>query len=286
MADSLIWGAGSPRISGHYGTTQRDSEVAVSKTKETPGQPVGEESLSRHFDLAKRIRRGISECACEHSNNGKENATYLWVCVSKAGLGTGQQGRHTSPLSMDEWLNVIDEAASVGVSRLVLSAKGSFSDYPPMWKLCEWAQGTHGMVVVLHTNAETLSDEEVAAIRALDMSLTRLMLTETAVEAAQPLTQAGMTTCCVDHGPLEENPCDRPGKMVFVNPEGVLYTCGLVEGLDDYHMGDVFDGKLIKILRDPDLPREVADQDRFFEQAHNCDGCPALAQELFKEGQA
>ena len=74
--------------------------------------------------------------------------------------------------------------------------------------------------------------------------------------------------------------------MVFVNPDGVLYTCGLVDGLDDFHLGDIFDGTFSGIMKDPELPHEVSDQDRFFKAQHACDGCPALAKDLFNEEQA
>lgn len=255
----------------------------VSTPKETSEAEIVRASLESQLSLAKRISKGLGRCAQELSNNGRGSATYLWVCVSKDGISDRACDGETSRLTVDEWLNVVDEAASIGVSRFVVSAKRSLSDFPDIWRVCEWAQDTHGMVVVLHTNAAKLSQDELTSIRALDPEKTRMLLTEQAMPSAKGLETEGIVLCPVDKGPLDCNPCEKPGKMVFVNPEGTLYTCGLVEGLADFHLGDVFDGTLLKVMKNPDLPHAVADQERFFAKHHACDGCPALAKDIFED---
>ncbi len=250
-------------------------------TKETSKVGVEHSPLDSEFDLAKRISNGLGRCARAVTGDGQDSATYLWISVSKD--GEARREERTTRLSTDEWLNVVDEAASIGVSRLVVSAKHSLSDFADIWEICGWAQHTHDMVVVLHTNAPCLTESDLSHIRSLEPGKTRLLLTDEAMASAKALEASGVVLCRVDRGPLDRNPCEKPGKIVFVSHEGKLYTCGLVEGIDDFHLGDIFDGTFAKVMQDPDLPHAVADQERFFAERHSCDGCPALAKGIFAD---
>ncbi len=233
------------------------------------------------FRLPKRLSCGIEAC----TGKSFDEVTYLWLNFSLPGHEQGNDAAPICPeLGLDQWLNVIDEAASLGVAWLVVSVKAALSEFPDLFKICDWAQNTHGISVGLHIHCMEMSSEEIQALCKLDKSKTRILVTRDVIKAMRHLEEEhGLQLCVADPHPEGVlAPCENPGRMVFVNTRGELYTCGLVEGREDYKLGNVFEDSFKKIVGDPNLPHQVP-----YESAmvpHGCDGCPPLVTQYFGEG--
>ena len=242
-----------------------------------------EEQPLHSLDLPKKIRKRLNECTEASSAGPNDDVKYLWVHVTN-GLSSNQCSSTSAPsdLSLEHWLNVVNEAASLGVTWFVISVGTALSDFPNAWKVCEWAQNVHGMTVGIHTARTELTEADVEAIKKLDGSKTRLLVSKEDLANFQHLDKLGIGIREADPRPGEQQaPCEKPNRMVFVNPQGQLYTCGLVEGNNAYHLGSVFNGTLDAILHNRNLPHAVSEQ--VPREGHGCDGCPPIMAAFFEE---
>lgn len=240
------------------------------------------------FDLPRALTKQLRQCA-EARDEGPapdEMAAYLWINVDETAGSDSSGGRLVGlTLGPQEWLNVVDEAASVGVHCMVIYVGDSFGNFPVVWEVCRWAQNVHGMKVAFHIQANELGKSDVRELLKLEASQTCLLVPPENKNAFQSLTDAGLRVCsaevtAADHTP----PCDEPRDMVFVSPEGTLYTCGRVAGDEDFRLGNVFEKPLEHILKDPSLPRTVPGFVPY--QRHGCDGCPPImAKRMLEAGQ-
>ncbi len=241
------------------------------------------------YALPKRIQREVHN-SCERNAKmaSDDKFIYLWVFVTEAGIArTENQPADTQQLTLEQWLNVIDEAASLGVNWFVVGVKsGNFTQNPEIWEMCRWAQDTYGIIVGLQTNAPGLLQEELEEIKKLNPELTRVMVSDSAKDKACELENLGFKLCVPNdnHHHEEDSLCTKPGNMVFVNAAGVIYTCGLVEGQDKYRLGTVLEDEMRKVLKDPDLPHTVPN-DTIPNKKHGCDGCPPLMIRYFEEAE-
>lgn len=224
------------------------------------------------FAFTHRLRESVRCCCQQHDSKG-ERITYLWLYVERRSPREAEAPERTPVL--EDWLNVIDEAAAGGVRYLVVSSDNRLSSFPYIWKICKWAQDTHGMRVGLHTLAISLTDDEIEGIKTLNPEKTRVLLSNEGMEALGHLAEQGIAIRPGEPDPEEIGaPCDLPIHMVFVNSYGVLYTCGMVEGNDRFRLGTIFEDTFRRILEDPSLPHAVADEALIVQ--HGCDGCPPL----------
>lgn len=246
------------------------------------GKPGIVEADENYFGTVKTFKRKLKACkTCTE----QEDITYLWVCVTADGLKKGFCGKKSgdSPLAMYQWLNIIDEAASLGANWLVLSLADPLEECESIWPISKWAQQVHGMTVGLHLKeCASLTGKETKLIRQLDLDKTRVLLRCTSKKVPEKIEKQGITVWTANPQPDGEKPkCLGPKRMIFVNENGVLYTCGLVEGNDTYRIGHVEDGRLKHILNDPEAPRKVCDDIHVV--TPGCDGCPALLAGFFQE---
>jgi radical SAM protein with 4Fe4S-binding SPASM domain len=252
---------------------------AVSIAEPPNDQQIGEVLPAAGFELPERIREEIGRCS-KTSHSSSKDIAYLWVHVTGRATEGGCHGG-TPSLSLQDWLNVVDEAASLGVNWLVISVGSKLADFPDVWQVCDWAQSVHGMTVGIHCAENSLSDEDVEAIQQLEGSLTRLLVPKRDVEKLRYLEETGILVREANPRPGEQQtPCEKPTRMVFVNPQGHLYTCGLVEGMEEYHLGNVFNGTLDAILHNASLPHAISDQ--VPRNGHGCDGCPPIMADFFE----
>jgi len=106
-------------------------------------------------------------------------------------------------------------------------------------------------------------------------SKTRIFVKHNALPAFSALESAGFKLSASDPQAYGDHPdCRGAERLVFVAPNGVLYTCGLVEGNEHYKLGNIFENRLEQMLRDPSLPHAVAKNIHHVSQG--CDGCPSL----------
>ncbi len=221
--------------------------------------------------------RGVHErlhggCACEALGGLR----YLWVYLAKQSPSSVQASDSTLvPLTLQDWLNVVDEAASIGVTGLVISTQDELSANCDAWEICRWAQGTHGMTIGLHVFSDELAEPVLNEIRSLDLKHFFLFAAENRLESLSCYEREGIKVRVAEGGPSSpSHTCTMPSSLVFVNPSGQLYTCGMVEGKEQFLLGHVFEGYFKKILQDPALPHAVpfASQD----VKRGCEGCPPL----------
>lgn len=218
------------------------------------------------------------------AENAKRDITYLWVHVSKEGIAQPKRGAAAPkhPPTVQDWLNVVDEAASIGVNWLMVTLDTRINAFPELIEICQWAQDTYQMRVGLHVSVNTLTEEEVASVRQLNLDLTRLFVKRSAMPNMQSLEAQGIKIRAADPQDYGEKPdCQGAGKLVFVDAHGVLYTCGLVEGNHEYRLGNIHERAFESLLHDPALPHAI--HDNLHKVSEGCDGCPSLIANFLRE---
>ena len=231
---------------------------------DSPSAP--SESLSC-FELPRSVRRAVRSCASPGGQRPAGDVFYLWIQLGPHG--------ESPALESSDWLNVVDEAASVGVNWLVVTL-GISGELPHgLDAVCRWAQDTHSMTVCLHTGNDEPDPNLEALVASLETGHTYLLVEPEHMENFSRLGERGVhvgSANPVAHG--EDSQCDFPYKMVFVNPAGNLYTCGLVAGETEFFLGSVFKGSMEQVVHNPKLPHSV---DALEARPRNgCSGCPPL----------
>jgi radical SAM protein with 4Fe4S-binding SPASM domain len=224
------------------------------------------------FDLPKQIRSRISSCTSAHCACGDaaRDIRYLWVYAG-AELSSSPQ---SPPLSLKSWLNILDEAASLGVQWLVVSLEQDCSRFPSLWELFQWAQQTHEMNVAIHVNENTLNDEDTKNLIKLESTLTHLFVPEKELGLFDQMAKYGISVHSCTPPPEGQEQCSMPGSMLFVTTEGQLYTCGMVNGESGFCLGDVHVGFFNEILHDDTKPHAVTKA--AMTRENGCMGCPPL----------
>lgn len=233
------------------------------------------------FALTRDVRKRLKEC-CKEAREGKRQVTYLWVCVCPQGIGEGPSAADGSErLALQDWLGILDEAASLGACWVVFSMTTQLSRHEDIWELCRWAQEAHGMMVGLHLVEDNITSDEAARLKELDGDRLRLLVRRESLEKLKPLEDQGLVLWTAN--PQEEDGarphCQGPTRMIYVNAAGELFTCGLVDGLDRYRMGNALRDRLHDVVRDPSLPHAV--EESIHRICSGCDGCPSLIANFF-----
>lgn len=211
-----------------------------------------------------------------------EEIKYLWIsfcgddAAANAAAGAVAESVSTSParrsLNADEWKNVVDEAASLGVRVMAVCVGAGLTRSQDLWDVCQWAQKTHEMNVALFI-ADDFDLSLLLDFSKLNPGRTRLLVPQSRIEETQPFTDSGITVCVADVSHDEHPmPCNGSRSMVFVGGDGKLYPCGLVSGSEQYLLGDVLEDPLAPICRNDTLPWLVADT---YNQT-GCDACPNI----------
>lgn len=230
------------------------------------------------FDLARKLRSCLRDASESRAGTGIK---YLWLFVSKDGIGNSES-TPSRKLSVEQWLNVVDEAAAMGAERLVISAQSDLSAHPEVWEIAHWAQDVHGMMVGLHVFDNPISDSVIGHISRLDMGNFRLFVSSPDYPQAETLEKRGVKVRVAT--PAAEHPerrCEMPQSMIYVNPNGELYTCGMVDGRQNYRLGSIVDGIFSKIVQDPGLPHAVEPEHQTV--SRGCEGCPPLLSKFLYE---
>jgi radical SAM protein with 4Fe4S-binding SPASM domain len=236
--------------------------------------------IKNSFALPRSIAKALRECAEKHGERGSPPTLpairYLWMSIADPRVAADVQGRRARPrFAYEDWLNVVDEAASLGVQYMVICTGVSLGAHPEVWKICRWAQWLHGIEVGIHTRAAKLTEPEITELKRLDKNHTWLFVNKKDMSAFRPLKKDGVKVleAHVDH---EEHspPCEMSKQMVFVGPQGILYTCGLVLNDDQFRMGHVSEKPLEQFVKDPDLPHTIPKGVPHRESG--CDACPPL----------
>lgn len=226
------------------------------------------------FELPRLITRQLKQCAESHAAGRVapvENIKYLWITLGTANYMDPESGSPAGrTLSADEWKNVVDEAASLGVQTMVVRATEGMSRSEDLWDICQWAQKAHDMTVALFIS----DDFDLALLHdfsKLNPARTCLLASQARFEETQPFADSGFKVCVADVGPGDRPmPCNGPRNMVYVGENGKLYPCGRVHGDEQYLMGDILEEPLAPIRRNESLPWEVNER----AGRNACDACP------------
>lgn len=245
-------------------------KVNVSNRGEVAGP--GAKAEKRLFALPRRLNTTMRDCQKRFSSVTSEppkDIKYLWATF-KVDEADG--------LGVDGWMNVVDEAASLGLDFIVFSMASPLSENPGLWPVCKWAQDTYGITVGIHTNAATLTRDAIEELKKLDLSKARLYVCRDELDKVRPLAAEGIQIGAADprgEGRANSAPCcDLPNRMLFVSQRGEMYTCRYVENNDEFHMGHVAERAFLSVVKDPELPRVVPSSAPYV--SHGCDGCPPI----------
>lgn len=202
------------------------------------------------FELPRRVKqklRGSQGAAPVHAFK------YLWLYVSRDGLHIPGEAKGAPAPTLEQWLALVDEAATLGVERMVITALSDLSQLPDIWEICHWAQDGHDITVGIHVLSESLPEATVEQIKQLDLNKFRLFVPEeylgnyASLEAdgikVRPAKPAVETSGAAGEG--------VPHSVLFVNPGGQLYMAGSDGGAQPEHRGNIYEDLLGKVLREP-----------------------------------
>jgi radical SAM protein with 4Fe4S-binding SPASM domain len=260
----------------HYGEwngpSGRDAKQAASVNVNTINYWEKSSKGLNPFELPQSITKRLHEFARKFGGT-TDRVKYLWVYITANGISAGGDTRPERTLGVEEWLNVVDEAASLGAEWLVVCVGASLAKHPEVWRICEWAQTGHDMYVGIHVVDEDLTSADLAALRNLDAERTHLLVSGEAYPRMKHLEEEGISVAVADVTAQDHTPpCDYPESMVCVGPGGNLYTCGLVLGSERFCLGSIMESDLKRVVDDNTLPHVVPQNVCW--QEHGCDACP------------
>ncbi len=231
------------------------------------------------FQLPQTLLRTLREKA--KSFHSKSGVKYLWIYVSHDSLESPAVADHK--LSTEEWLNIIDEAASLGVTHAVISVGAPLTSHPEVIEICSWAQSTYDMQVGIHFYGSDISEEEVQLLSDLDKSKTSLFLDDHLAARAFLFEKHGFDIFpAIGQDQEHVSPeCHLPEEMTCVGASGNLYTCGLVLGEKEYRLGHCFERPMDDFMTDPSLPHTIPEG--LPKSKHRCNGCPPLMVQRMQE---
>lgn len=234
------------------------------------------------FEGPRSIRSEVAGAARRASTRfgGREGVEYLWIHLASKNCSceTDQQ-----PLELEAWLNIVDEAAALGTTWVVIYVGADLDSYKDLWELSRWAQSAHEMRVALHFTGGELSESDIVHLNGLDRARTYLFAEHTHLETFRALSSlhVGVVSAAIPEHARESN-CTSPGNIACVQANGTMYCCGLVVGDDRYALGDAQAQPLVDVVLDEALPHAVPGTENY--PLHGCDGCPShLSHVVFEQ---
>ena len=251
-------------------------------------QLIARETENGPFSLPKTIARTLKKVADSHAalydaqSKLTQDIEYLWINVAdEAAIISGRGCQAFMALTSDEWLNVVDEAASLGVNCIIVRVSTKLSKCPGLWKVCQWAQDALGMFVGIYITHPKVSKGDAQHLADLDPGKTWVCFDSDIPEATSALKEHNIQFQVAT--PSKKNHCAtcRPDNIVFVSPEGLLYTCGLVKGEKNYCMGSVLEKPISNLLHDKLKAKGIPEG--AIPQGRMCEACPPiLAESMFR----
>jgi len=242
-------------------------------------------AVSDPFDLPKRISKGLAESSARHGDSRPADPVvkYIWLYVTDDGLVKDSYTAPGKPCqNLDDWLNIVDEASSLGAEWMVVYVGASVSQNPDVWKICYWAQDVHQLKVGIHVASSCMNEEDVEHLNMLVPQQTFIVADKADLGVFRFLTSRGFSLIETNIRP-EDRPetCENPEAITCVGANGRLYSCGLVLGDEQYALGDSKVRALSDIMRDESLPHSIPDMST--RPSHGCDACPPLMVKRLEE---
>jgi radical SAM protein with 4Fe4S-binding SPASM domain len=235
------------------------------------------------FDLPNSVSRGVRDAASSCHKDETQPIQYLWVHYSSNDeAGSSIENR----LSRDEWLGVIDEAVSMGARFAIVSLNEPLSDVPDLMSVAKWAQSTYNLMVGFHIHGRMVSRSDMRQLATMNSDLTRVFVESDHVNDSRFVEEIGVRVLAADginNGDAMSS-CDLPKSMTCVCSEGGMYTCGMVAGEEQYHMGNFLGRKLKAVLNDDSVPHTVREHES--DASRQCSGCPPMMAQRIHEDTA
>lgn len=239
-------------------------------------QSLEEENAFTHmndpFELPKSITERLRLCVDAHldpdSIPAKHIVKFLWIDMR--GPVRDDDPRY---MAENDWLNIVDEAASLGAQFIVVCVGERPGDCPGVWKLVQWAQGAHAITVGIHMNGSELSEDEIREFERLDPHLTCVFAPQAELHGLRYLEEIDIKVRSSDVSEHDHVcPCQIPQDLVCVGARGVLYSCGLVEGCEEFCLGHILEKPLEDFVKQntapKTTPRHISHDDQ------KCAACP------------
>jgi len=228
----------------------------------------------------KSIFKKIRECS-HIAQSAPKDISYVWIKVSGQDISKNRH-KQDNRLKLDDWLNIVDEAVSVGANWLVLTVHVPIDQMKEVIEICQWAQNTYNMKVGLFLCREKISTNEIKILSSLKKDLTQIFVKKKAFEQFKKLREMGLFLGIADPQEYGDKPnCEGASKLLYVDNTGSIYTCGLVSGMKNYKLGNIYEKKFQEIVRDPSLPHSV--EEKIHKVNEGCDGCPSLLMKYLKK---
>ncbi|MGC9054794.1 MAG: SPASM domain-containing protein [Candidatus Hydrogenedens sp.] len=149
-------------------------------------------------------------------------------------------------------------------------------------EICQWSQNTYNMKVGLFLCREKISTNEIKILSSLKKELTQIFVKKKALEQFKKLREMGLFLGIADPQKYGDKPnCEGASKLLYVDNDGSIYTCGLVSGMKNYKLGNIYEKKFQEIVKDPSLPHSV--EEKIHKVNEGCDGCPSLLMKYLKK---
>ncbi|HOK08363.1 MAG TPA: SPASM domain-containing protein [Candidatus Hydrogenedens sp.] len=220
--------------------------------------------------LLKKVRR----CS-KLVETAPKDISYLWLRVSGAGIRSQRNNSQTCGLSLEDWLNVVDEAVAGGATWLVLTVDTPLDKMKEAIEICQWAQDTHNLKVGLFLCRQEITENEISTLKSLRKELTQIFVKKKVFEKFKKLKDLGFHLGIADPQEYGDKPnCEGASKLLYVDDTGTIYTCGLVAGKKEYRLGNIHERTFCEIVEDPNLPHRV--EESIHKVNTGCDGCPSL----------
>lgn len=226
------------------------------------------------FALARAIRQGIRKNRKTIEENFQGQVKYLWVYLDQNGR---QYGGNSKRLDTQAWLGVIDECAATGVHYVILGVgeKEKLSEHPEVFAITEWATQIHEMQVGIHLCHHPICRESADRLVNLQTDKVCLFANKECFDAMRFVEDLGLRLYQAE-GQQQDYvypDCDLPREMTCIGSDGHLYTCGLVLGKEEFHLGTIQSDQISAVMQNESLPHIIPEG---LPKAHPCCGCPPL----------
>lgn len=207
---------------------------------------------------------------------------YIWLHVTKDGIIESHEAPQSTVLSLNDWLNIVDESASLGAQWMIIHVDTCLKSDSDVWRICAWAQEVHGICVGLHLDHDCMNEVSLAPIHHLKQDKTFVVADNNAVEALNFLSEKGYCICASNIGSEDRMlPCEHTESIVCAGADGVMFCCGMVVGEESYRLGNVQADPVNEAMRKhQSLKPILMNQER---EGHSCNGCPPFMVQRFKE---
>lgn len=252
---------------------RKPSTVSITSRHDVEMRPLDSQDP---FELPKAIAEHLQHCVEAHRGEtlaDKDVIRYLWLDLRPV---------NGDLLSAEDWLNVVDEAAALGTKFIVACVGARPAEHPEIWEVAQWAQKTYRLNFGIHMTGPSLSDDEVHQLAQLDRELTHLFAPTAALPDLHYVQEAGINllpaeVCDGEHS----GSCHLPQNLIYVGPKGVIYSCGLVSGIEEFCLGHILEKPLEQLIEESRAPKDTPDH--LAHQHNRCSGCPPR---LFKHLQS